>query len=126
MFVNALRMALTSHLVRGGLRRVEHPTAPNSPRRVRKPISLANGFRKHVISTLIEAGLNHEIRELLVDHATQLDQNYFRPTEDQVLQEYLKAEPYLTIDPAARLAQENQALRIERMHWMNFERTWMV
>lgn len=49
-------------------------TAPNSPKRVRKPISLSNGFRKHVISTFIEVGLNHEIRELLVDHATMLDQ----------------------------------------------------
>jgi integrase len=66
----------------------------------------------HVISTFIEAGLNHEISELIVDHATQLDQNYFRPNEDQVLREYLKAEPYLTIDPAARLARENQELKV--------------
>ena len=114
MKLNALRSALTMHLVKSGLRVIEHPTDPTPLKRVRKSISLANGFRKHVISTFIEAGLNHEIRELLVDHATMLDQNYFRPTEDQVLQEYLKAEPYLTIDPAARLAQENQALRIER------------
>jgi hypothetical protein len=116
MAIDALRWILASHLVKCGLRDVEHPTAtaPNSSKRVRKPISLTNGFRKHVISTFIEAELNHEIRELLVDHATQLDQNYFRPTEDQVLSEYLKAESLLTIDPAARLARENQILRVER------------
>ena len=91
------------HLVRAGIREVEHLTAPNSPKRVRKPVSLSNGFRKHVISTFIEAGLNHEIRELLVDHSTMLDQHYFRPTEDQVLAEYLKAEPLLTINPSMRL-----------------------
>jgi site-specific recombinase XerD len=117
--IGTLREALMQHIVRSGLRQIEHPTGsnPSNPNRVRKSVSLTNGFRKHVISTFIEAGLNHEIRELIVDHATQLDNNYFRPTEDQVLQEYLKAEPYLTIDPAARLARENETLKIEKNAW---------
>ena len=115
--LNTLRVALEKHLIRCGLRQVEHPTAPNSTNRVRKTISLSTGFRKHVISTFIEAELNHEIRELLVDHATMLDQHYFRPTEDQVLAEYLKAEPLLTIDPAMRLRQEVETLRVERNAW---------
>jgi hypothetical protein len=51
---------------------------------------------------------------MLVDHATQLDQNYFRPNEEEVLSEYLKAEPYLTIDPTFRMSQEIQTLRIEK------------
>jgi hypothetical protein len=67
-----------------------------------------------VISTFIEAGLNHEIRELIVDHNTQLDQNYFRPSEEQVLREFLKAEQMLTVDPSARLAQQVQTLKIEK------------
>ena len=105
---------METHLVRCGIREVEHLTAevPNSPKRVRKPVSLSKGFRTHVISTFIEANLNHEIRELIVDHATMLDQNYFRPREDQVLSEYLKAESLLTIDPDARLARENQELKV--------------
>lgn len=115
--LSALFRALVGHLVKCGLRQVEHPTAPNSTKRVRKAISLSNGFRKHVISTFIEAQLSHEIRELIVDHATQLDQHYFRPTEDQVLAEYLKAEPLLTIDPAMRLRQEVETLRVERNAW---------
>jgi hypothetical protein len=105
MTIHAFRYILASHLVKSGLREVEHPVATasrpfdsnkNSAKRIRKPISLANGFRKHVISTFIEAGLNHEMRELIVDHNTQLDQHYFRPSEDQVLREYLKAEQLLT------------------------------
>lgn len=105
MTLKGLAEALYSHLIRIGIRQVEHPTEPNSNNishvnRIRKPISLSNGFRKHVISTFIEAGLNHEIRELLVDYATQLDQYYFRPSQEQVLNEYLKAEPLLTIDPS--------------------------
>lgn len=39
-------------------------------------------------------------------------ENYFRPTEQKVLEEYLKAEPYLTIDPSMRLIQENQILKV--------------
>jgi integrase len=110
--LQGLRMALSLHLVRSGLRQVEHPTEHS--KRVRKPIKMANGFRKYVISTFIEAGLNHEIRELLVDHATGLDASYFRPSEKQVLEEYLKAEPYLTIDSSARLAQRVETLTIEK------------
>jgi hypothetical protein len=117
MTISALRVALTAHLVRSGLRQIEHPTAPESPKRVRKSVSLSTGFRKRCISLFIQAGLNHEIRELLVDHATQLDQHYFRPTEDQVLQEYLKAESYLTIDPSLRLQQEVQTLKVEKSSW---------
>jgi hypothetical protein len=111
--LEGLRTALHHHMVRCGLRQTEHPTEDNTPRRVRKEIALTNGFRKHVISTFIDCGLNHEIRELIADHATGLDANYFRPSEDQVLEEYLKAESYLTIDPAARLARENQTLKEE-------------
>jgi integrase len=61
--LHGLRMALDIHLTSCGIRQPEHPTEHN--KRVRKSIALANGFRKHVISTFIEAGLNHEIRELL-------------------------------------------------------------
>ena len=113
MKLNTLRNVLATHLIRCGLRTIEHPTAPRSTKRVRKSVSLSKGFRKRAISLFIEAGLNHEIRELICDHATGLDAAYFRPGEKQVLEEYLKAEPYLTIDSSGRLAQENQALKQE-------------
>jgi hypothetical protein len=111
---DGLRMVLEYHLVKCGLREFEHMTEGSNPSRIRKPVSLSKGFRKFVISTFIEAGLNHEIRELIVDHDTELDKNYFRPSEEQVLREYLKAESFLTIDPSMRLAQEVQTLKIEK------------
>jgi hypothetical protein len=113
MKLNAIKDALAVHLVRCGLRIKEHPTEPQSIKRVRKSVSLSKGFRKRAVSIFIEAGLNHEIRELVCDHATQLDQNYFRPTEDQVLREYLKAEPYLTISDEARKDKQIETLREE-------------
>ncbi len=114
---NAVRIALSAHFIRCGLRTREHPTAPQSTKRIRKAISLSKGFRKRAIGIFIEAGLNHEIRELICDHATQLDQHYLRPSEKQVLEEYLKAEPYLTISDELRVKQENQTLRVERSSW---------
>jgi hypothetical protein len=117
MELNAIRHILTVHLIRCGLRTREHPTDPQSNGKIRKPVSLSKGFRKRCVSLFIEAGLNHEIRELIVDHATMLDQNYFRPSEEQVLTEYLKAEPYLTISDELRVKQENQTLRVDRSNW---------
>ena len=113
MDTNSIRKILGSHLVKCGIRNVEHPTAPKSTKRCRKAVALANGFRKFTISSFIRAGLRHEIRELLVDHSTQLDQNYFRPREEEVLEQYILAEPYLTIDPRVRLSNENKILKIE-------------
>ena len=114
MDTNSIRKILGSHLVKCGIRTVEHPTAPKSTKRCRKAVALANGFRKFTISSFIRAGLRHEIRELLVDHSTQLDQNYFRPSEEEVLEQYILAEPYLTMDPSVRLSQENQTLTMDR------------
>ena len=66
MKLDGLRMALTYHMIKSGLRQFEHITENANVKRVRKLVPLANGFRKYVISTFIEAGLNHEIRELIV------------------------------------------------------------
>lgn len=114
MTLTGLRISLHNHLIRSGLRQIEHLTESNTCNRVRKSVPIFNGFRKHVISTFIKAGLRHEIRELIVDHTTHLDQNYYRPNEEEVLSEYMKAEPYLTIDSSVRLAQENHILTMDR------------
>jgi len=116
--LQGLRQALTSHLIKCGLRQQEHPT--ERAKRIRKPISLSKGFRKFVIGIFIQANLNHEIRELLSDHATQLDQSYFRPTEKQVLEEYLKAEPYLTISNELRLQEQVDQVRVNKNEMEEF------
>jgi hypothetical protein len=116
--LEGLRTALHHHMVRCGLRQTEHPTEGDTTRRVRKEVALTNGFRKHVISTFIDCRLNHEIRELIADHATGLDANYFRPSEDQVLQEYLKAESMLTIDSALRYQQRIETLEADQANWL--------
>jgi integrase len=111
---NAIRSVLLDHLIRCGLRAIEHPAEPNSIKRVRKSVALGNGFRKFAISAFSRAKINHDIRQMLVDHkGGYLDESYLRLTEEEVLEEYLKAEPFLTIDPNVRLTNENKILKIE-------------
>jgi len=114
MDTNGIRKVLAYHLVKCGLRTVEHPQEPNSTKRVRKDIALGNGFRKFSISSFVRAKVNHEVRQMLVDHkGGYLDESYLRLTEEEVLEEYMKAEPFLTIDPNVRLSNENKILKIE-------------
>lgn len=112
--LNAIRVILGNHLVKSGIRRIEHPTA-NSLNRVRKPVPLTNGFRKLTISNFVRAGVKHDVRQMLVDHkGGYLDESYLRLTDEEILSEYMKAEPYLTIDDSLRVKQENQILKINK------------
>ena len=111
---NAIRRVLVDQLVRCGLRTVEHPIGGLSMKRVRKSVALGNGFRKFAISAFSRAKINHDIRQMLVDHkGGYLDESYLRLTQEEILEEYMKAEPYLTIDPNVRLTNENKILKIE-------------
>jgi hypothetical protein len=110
--LNAMRVILGNHLVKSGIRKIEHPTA-NSINRVRKSVPLTNGFRKFTISNFVRAGVKHDVRQMLVDHkGGYLDESYLRLTDEEILSEYMKAEPYLTIDDSLRLKQENQVLKV--------------
>jgi hypothetical protein len=111
--LNAIRVIMGNHLVKSGIRKIEHPTA-NSLNRVRKSVPLTNGFRKFTISNFVRAGVKHDVRQMLVDHkGGYLDESYLRLTDEEILSEYMKAEPYLTIDDSLRLKQENQVLKIK-------------
>jgi monomeric isocitrate dehydrogenase len=47
-------------------------------------------------------------------HNIGISGHYYRPTETEVLEDYLKAVDALTIDPAQRLEKENQELKSEQ------------
>jgi hypothetical protein len=71
----------------------------------RKVVKKTHGMRKFNLSTLISAGVNPIVKEMLIGHKSVLglDNNYYKPTEQQVLQEYLKAVDFLTINDEHRL-----------------------
>jgi integrase len=103
---NSLENILEKHLVRAGIRSVNHLS-----RHERKDVARLNGFRKFTDTAMIKARLNITIKEMLLGHNTGLDRHYYRPTEDDLLQEYLKVVNLLTINEEYRLKKEIDDLR---------------
>jgi DNA anti-recombination protein RmuC len=64
-----------------------------------------NGFRKFANTNFVRAKVDPIKKEMLLGHkgSLGLDMNYYRPNEDEILQEYLKAVDYLTINNEHRL-----------------------
>ncbi len=90
-------------LVKAGLR-------VSSPQKERKEISANHAFRKFVHTTMANAKINVEIREMLLGHSIGLGDAYYRPTAEQCLLEYLKVVDDLTINEENRLQKQVQQL----------------
>lgn len=101
---------LNSHLVKAGLRTIDHMNKNN-----RKEVARANGFRKFFTSQLVEADLKTELRWLLEGHNLKgNDPHYIRLNEKRLQEEYEKAIDCLTINPENRLRRKVEKLEIER------------
>jgi integrase len=115
MKLNSLRKLLTYHLIKTGLRTVEHPIEGRSAKRIRKSVPLGNGFRKWTISNFVRASLNHEVRQMLCDHkGGYLDESYLRLSEEEVKSEFMKAVDFLTISAENKLRREVETLRVQK------------
>ena len=97
---------LSSLTIRSGVRQVNH----NATGRERQPVPLAHGFRKFFTTELINAKVNPEIREMLLGHSIGLAGAYYKPTEDEMLDEYMKSVDNLTINPENRLLRKVETL----------------
>lgn len=106
---DALRMDIYEHLIKSGLRQVDHTTTKN-----RKEVMMSHGFRKFFTNQLLDH-INTEKRWLLEGHDLKgNDSHYVRITEDKLFEEYQKAIPYLTINPNQELQKQVQELKEER------------
>jgi hypothetical protein len=88
---------------RAGLR-----TAQEKEKHELHEIMASHGFRKFCITQMVKARLEYNIREFLVGHrrTTGLDRHYDRTTEEDRLQEYMKAMDLLTISPENNLRKQ--------------------
>ena len=77
-------------------------------------MSSSHGFRKFFTTQVVNSRVNPEIREMLLGHKIGLASCYYRPTEDEMYEEYRKAIDNLTIDPANRLQRKVETLTIEK------------
>lgn len=83
-------------------------------RHKRKQIPILHGFRKFYTKQLVDSNVKAEIREMLLGHKIGLTSVYYKPTDTDIYQEYIKAIDNLTIDPANRLKRKVQTLQIEK------------
>lgn len=72
----------------------------------KKDVMLAHGFRKFFNTRLVKCRINPLIKELLMGHRVGLEESYYRPQEEDVQEEYMKAVNELTIDPVNKLKLE--------------------
>ncbi len=71
----------------------------------------SHAYRKGFKSICEQSGMKSINVEWLLGHDIGVSGHYYRPTESEVLQDYLKAIDLLTIDPTKRLQKENQELK---------------
>ncbi len=70
-----------------------------------------HGFRKFFKSTCEHSGMKSLHVEMLMGHAIGLAKNYYRPKESEILEDYLKSVPFLTINDEYRLSKQVQELK---------------
>jgi integrase len=97
-------MGLISEIiVKSGIQTIKHRTETTDRGRERKGIARAHGFRKAFTTNMIRAKVNPEARELMLGHSIGLSNSYYRPGNNEILEEYLKAVDFLTINEENRL-----------------------
>jgi len=80
----------------------------------RREWKILHGFRKYFNSVLVNANVNHIKKERMMGHDTRLENNYFKPTQEDLLSEYLKVVDLLTFNEEFRLRQKIEKLEIEK------------
>lgn len=81
---------------------------------LRKEVAIAHGFRKFFTTQCINSKINSEIREMLLGHKIGLASCYYRPTEEDIFNEYLKAVDLLTINEENRLRRKVEKMEVEK------------
>ena len=72
-----------------------------------------HSFRK-TFETKCQLKMNHNNIKLLMDHSLGESQNYHRPTEQELLEDYLNAVDLLTINDEFRLKKKIEVLEVEK------------
>lgn len=77
----------------------------------RHEFALAHVFRKYFKTTAEAAGMKSINVETLIGHSIGVSDSYYRPREDELLKDYLKAVPALTFEKMAISVQQLQELK---------------
>jgi integrase len=79
----------------------------------RQDVMLFHGFRKYVNTMMNQAGVRPVIKEMLLGHKVGLENSYYRPADEEMLKEFLKASDLLTMSEEKQLREEVEKLTVE-------------
>jgi hypothetical protein len=85
-----------------------------TPPMIRKEVAIAHGFRKFFTTQLVNSKVYPEIREMLLEQNIGLASAYYKPSEDERLQEYMKAVNNLTTNEENRQRKRVEVLEVEK------------
>ncbi len=99
-------------MVKSGIRKINH----NFTGRERTPVPLNHGYRKWWMGEAVNAKMQPERREMLLNHRIGLASAYYRPTESEMLAEYMRAidNDYFIISEEKKLKRRVEVLTIEK------------
>ncbi|MGC2575037.1 MAG: site-specific integrase [Candidatus Nitrosopolaris sp.] len=107
---------------KSGIRTVERITELHGEKgKIRKNVRLTAGFRKFFDTQLIYARVEPRTKEMFMGHSIGLDDHYFKPGENYVLREYLKAVDNLTINEENRLK-----IKVEKLSAQNETNEYVI
>lgn len=108
--LNTIKVLVNTILIKSGVK-----TVNGTQKYIKKEVSKSHGFRKFFTTQVVNSEVNPEIREMLLGHKIGLASCYYRPTEDKVLNEYLKAVGLLTVNEENRLKLKlEQKIQLEK------------
>ena len=80
----------------------------------RREWKVLHGYRKWFNSVLVNSNFPHTKKEKLMGHDLKLENNYWKPTSDDLLDSYLRVVNSPTLNEEFRLKQQVQKLEVER------------
>jgi hypothetical protein len=86
----------------------------SNPQNKRHEFKSTHGFRKFFETKCQYAKMNHNNIKLLMDHSLWESQNYHRPTEEELLEDYLNVIDLLTVNEENRLKRKVETLQVEK------------
>jgi len=103
---------MTAHSIRQHYNRLLRSPGIRKEKRRRHEFSV-HGFRKYFKTRAEQSGMKPINVEILMGHSVGISDSYYRPTENELLQDYLKATDALTMSREKQLRHEVEKLRVE-------------
>jgi integrase len=107
-----IAIPMTSSSIRQYYNRLLHSIGIRKDKKRRHEFSV-HGLRKYFKTRAEQSGMKPINVEILMGHSVGISDSYYRPTENELLQDYLKAVDALTISQEKQLHHEVEKLKVE-------------